>query len=86
MYVVSVSGPKMYNLERSPWMARAAEDTQLYQVISVDGDTIRYEARTVTGELYDAFDLKKGRGGVNRLTERVPKTGERLRAAGAAPE
>jgi hypothetical protein len=33
VYVVSVSGPKMYNLEREDWMARTAEDTQLYQVI-----------------------------------------------------
>ncbi|MBC8103377.1 MAG: metallophosphoesterase family protein [Cytophagales bacterium] len=80
VYVVSVSGPKMYNLERSPWMQRAAEDTQLYQVISVEKDTLRYEARTVTGELYDAFDLKKQKGGANRLTERAPKTTERLRA------
>ncbi|MCC6539022.1 MAG: metallophosphoesterase family protein, partial [Bryobacterales bacterium] len=37
VYVVSVSGPKMYNLERAPWMQRAAEDRQLYQIIRVDG-------------------------------------------------
>ena len=29
VYVVSVSGPKMYNLEQEEWMQRAAEDTQL---------------------------------------------------------
>ena len=39
--------------------ARAAEDTQLYQIISIDGDTLRYEARTATGELYDAFRLNE---------------------------
>jgi 3',5'-cyclic AMP phosphodiesterase CpdA len=78
VYVVSVSGPKMYNLEREPWMRRAAENTQLYQVINVDNDTLRYEARTVTGELYDAFELKKGRNGQNRLNERAPKTTEYL--------
>ena len=35
IYVVSVSGPKMYNLNRKPFMPRAAEDTQLYQIIHV---------------------------------------------------
>jgi len=80
VYVVSVSGPKMYDLNREQWMQRAAEDTQLYQIITVDGDAVRYEARTVTGEIYDAFELRKQRGGVNRLIERGPKTPERLRA------
>jgi hypothetical protein len=70
----------MYNLERDPWMARAAEDTQLYQVITVDGKRLRYEARTVTGELYDAFELEKRRDKGNKLTERIPKDQpERLR-------
>lgn len=48
MYVVSVSGPKMYNLNRKEFMARAAEDTQLYQIIHIDGDQLRYEARQLT--------------------------------------
>lgn len=83
VYVVSVSGPKMYNLERQPWMERAAEDTQLYQILHVQGDTLKYEARTATGDLYDAFDLKKRPGSVNRLVERVPRNvPERLRVKG----
>ena len=49
VYVVSVSGPKMYDLGSRPFMRRAAEDTQLFQVITVDGVQIRYEARTATG-------------------------------------
>lgn len=87
LYVVSVSGPKMYDLNQENkkfWMARAAEDTQLYQIITVDGNKLRYEARTVTGELYDAFDLEKQGNKVNRLVERTPKTPERLRAVKAA--
>ncbi|HEX8464080.1 MAG TPA: metallophosphoesterase family protein, partial [Abditibacterium sp.] len=81
VYVVSVSGPKMYDLNREPWMARAAEDTQLYQVLSVEGNTLRYQARTVTGELYDAFDLVKKGQGLNQLVERIPASRERLRPA-----
>ncbi|MEX2111806.1 MAG: metallophosphoesterase family protein [Pirellulales bacterium] len=77
VYVVSVSGPKMYNLERRPEMARAAENTQLYQIVSIDGDTLRYEARTATGELYDAFRLTKRPGEINQLVDEAPDTPER---------
>lgn len=73
LYVVSVSGPKMYGLD-SDWWTRGAENTQLYQVIDVARDTLRYEARTATGELYDAFDLVKQKKGPNRLIDRAPKT------------
>jgi 3',5'-cyclic AMP phosphodiesterase CpdA len=55
IYVVSVSGPKMYDNARRDFMKRVAEDTQLYQVIHVDRGKLRFEARTAIGELYDAF-------------------------------
>lgn len=79
MFVVSVSGPKMYNVETQDWMRRTAEDTQLFQIVTVDGDRLRYQARTVTGEIYDAFELVKGRSGRNRLIDRAPRTPERRR-------
>jgi hypothetical protein len=78
VYVVSVSGGKMYNLEPTGWDAfeevdqeRGAENTQLFQVITIDGNTLSYESYTATGELYDAFDLKKSSDGKpNRFIER----------------
>ena len=79
MYVVSVSGPKMYDLGRQEFMRRAAEDTQLYQVIHVDRDELRYEARTAIGTLYDAFTLRKRDGQPNELIEQAPDTPERRR-------
>lgn len=80
VYVVSVSGPKMYNSARTPWMKRIAEDTQLYQIIGIDGDRLTYEARTATGELYDAFTLAKGGPGApNVMTDRSNGIPERLR-------
>lgn len=79
VYVVSVSGPKMYNVQRSPFMPRVAEDTQLYQIIHLDGDRLSYEAYTATGELYDAFLLTHHADGSRTLTEQVPDTPERLR-------
>jgi 3',5'-cyclic AMP phosphodiesterase CpdA len=72
VYAVSVLGPKQYDLERKPWMFRTAEDTQLFQVIRIDGGKLSYEGRTATGALYDAFDLLKQPGQANRLVNRVP--------------
>ena len=84
MYVVSVSGPKMYSLQRYDFMERQAENTQLYQIIHIDGDELRYEARTAIGELYDAFTLRKQAGTINQLIEQVPETPERVKTAEAA--
>lgn len=59
VYVVSVGGSKMYDLTtiNRDLMARVAEDTQLYQVITVDADTLTYKAYTATGKKYDEFEL-----------------------------
>ena len=75
----SVSGPKMYNLSPSRIMQRVAEDTQLYQIIHIDGDQLHYEARTATGDLYDGFVLEKQPGKANRMTEISPEVPERRR-------
>src|SRR5690606_14486534 len=74
VYVVSVSGPKMYDLTEvnEDLMARVAEDTQLYQLIHIDGDTLKYEAYTAAGRLYDAFDLQKTPNGKSKLQNRIP--------------
>jgi 3',5'-cyclic AMP phosphodiesterase CpdA len=82
VYVVSVSGAKMYQLDRKAWMRRAAEDTQLYQVISIENDRLSYQSRTATGDLYDAFELRKREGQINALIELMsPDARERRRAA-----
>ncbi|WP_236974215.1 purple acid phosphatase family protein [Membranihabitans maritimus] len=59
VYVVSVSGPKMYNLSMGEWMDRGAASTQLYQIIDVTADQINFASYTVTGELYDQFEIIK---------------------------
>lgn len=46
---------------------RVAGNTPMFQVFDVDGDTIRYEARTATGALYDAFTLTKAEDGTKAL-------------------
>ncbi len=79
VYVVSVSGPKMYNHNRQDFMKRVAEDTQLYQIIHIDGNKLRFEARTAIGQLYDAFELNKRDGKINELVEIKPEIEQRLR-------
>lgn len=74
MYVVSVSGPKMTgsNVEKTSWMDRSALYTQLYHVVAIDKDILRFQTFTATGELYDAFDLQKQKGKINKLFDKIP--------------
>jgi 3',5'-cyclic AMP phosphodiesterase CpdA len=67
MYVVSVAGEKMYGLNTSFWSDRVASNTQLYQHISFNGDTMSFKSFTVTGDLYDDFKLIKNNAGINRV-------------------
>ncbi|MEE4640005.1 MAG: fibronectin type III domain-containing protein [Wenzhouxiangella sp.] len=48
------------------------EGVQLYQHIEVEAERIRFESRTVTGNLYDAFDLVRRDDGSKALEERLP--------------
>ncbi|NJK83124.1 MAG: metallophosphoesterase family protein [Saprospiraceae bacterium] len=73
IYVVSVSGPKMYDLGLEDWVQRAAANTQLYQLIHIDGDLLKYEAYTITDDLYDAFELRKQPNGRNLFFDLAPK-------------
>ncbi len=72
IYVVSVSGPKMYELGMDDWMQRGASNTQLYQLIHIEGDTLRFEAYTVDQQLYDAFALHKEKNGKNLFYDLAP--------------
>ncbi|WP_372948133.1 fibronectin type III domain-containing protein [Mariniphaga sp.] len=59
MYVVSVSGPKMYEAGDKDWMEHSGADKQLYQLISIDGNELSYQSYTASGELFDEFILNK---------------------------
>jgi hypothetical protein len=48
------------------------QDLELYQVIHVEYDTLRYEAHTATGRVYDAFALRKRPGQTNELINEIP--------------
>jgi hypothetical protein len=70
VYCVSVSGPKMYELGAQKWMAKSGENVQLYQLITIDGGKLSYEARTADGKPFDGFELVKRPGKGNELIEK----------------
>lgn len=72
MYVVSVSGPKMTDngVEKKFWMDQSTIYTQLYQIVSIEGDRLSFESFTATGELFDSFDLVKREGKINEIVHR----------------
>ena len=88
VYVVSVSGPKQYDLSDShPLMKRLGEDTQLFQIIEIEGNELRFESRTAIGALYDGFTLRKRAAGPNELIVREDLLPVRRRPPNpAAPE
>ena len=94
MFVNSVSGPKQYDFKPTGWddyadegvkLLRQAENTQFFQVIEIDGDTLTYEARTATGALYDAFAMQKGQNGAKTVTRGAAATIDERAFDGTAP-
>jgi len=61
VYVISVSGPKFYEIkpEHKELMAKMQTGKQLFQVIHIDHNRLFYESFDVTGEVYDSFNLEK---------------------------
>jgi 3',5'-cyclic AMP phosphodiesterase CpdA len=68
VYVTSVSGPKQYELDTEQMRAYAedgyqadmtAEQTQFYQVINIDDQSLTYVAYTAVGEEYDRAVIVK---------------------------
>ncbi|SEF88598.1 3',5'-cyclic AMP phosphodiesterase CpdA [Nonomuraea solani] len=80
-YVVSVSGGKMYTLNGGEnWTGNGAEvrstsqNTQLYQLIDVAGDSITFEARYANGEHHDGFVIRKNAKGERTVNDiRTPE-------------
>ncbi len=85
VYLISVTGSKMYGLsQRALAQAdRVAEDTRLFQIVDVSPGRMAVRAHLATGELYDAFDLVRGRDGRNRLVEPVRDLPAMRRCTGA---
>ncbi len=74
IYVVSVSGPKMYSLNRKfeYLMAVLRGETQMFQIIDVEPGRLAFKAYSVTGELVDAFELHRNASGETALKNLLP--------------
>ncbi len=81
MFVNSVSGAKQYNFSENGWdeyaptgveLNRQAENTQFYQIISLDAGALHYTAYTADGQLYDEFRLTKDQDGSKTIAPETP--------------
>jgi len=65
VYVISVSGPKMYKTQKvnSQYMAKIIENEQFYQIVDVSPERLALTAYSIDGAVADAFELlKSGEG------------------------
>lgn len=71
VYVVSVSGPRMYrfNPTYEHLMKKVLPDTQMYQVIDISPDRLRLQAYSVDDTWVDGFELRKDGSGQSTLVE-----------------
>jgi acid phosphatase type 7 len=74
VYSIAMSGPKPHaeNPHFADLMAVRSGETQTYQIISVAGNRLRYEAYAITGELLDAFELNKDSAGASTYVNLAP--------------
>ncbi len=61
-YVVSVSGPKMSEVQEADWMDCSASFTQLFHGVEVSQDKLTFSSYKVNGDLLDAFTILKTNG------------------------
>lgn len=61
IYVISVSGPKMYDAtgKFESLMAKEVHNTELFQVIDINGNELSYRAYSIEGAVLDEFHLNK---------------------------
>ncbi len=78
MFANSVSGPKQYQFKDTLWdeyadtgieLERYGENTQFYQIIDIEGETLSYRAYTTVGELYDSVVIRKTADGSKSIQE-----------------
>ncbi|NJB81823.1 purple acid phosphatase family protein [Wenyingzhuangia aestuarii] len=79
IYAVSVSGPKMYESQNQEWMVKRGEYTQLFQIITIENNTLNYNSYTPKGTIYDSFSLVKDKHGKKTITNNKPEIGVRHR-------
>jgi hypothetical protein len=72
IYVVSVSGPKIYPAGTKSWMEFKGDNKELFQKITITANNLLYQSITVGGFLFDEFRLLKKRNGQCKFIELNP--------------
>ncbi len=64
VYMISVSGPKMYEVDKTfePLMAKVIPNTQMFQTVDINGDKMVLRAYSSEGDELDGFQLEKKNG------------------------
>ncbi|MEC5185457.1 hypothetical protein RCH12_002934, partial [Cryobacterium sp. MP_3.1] len=80
VYAVSVVGSKMYSgagprlwTENGAHLRKLGGGIELYQLIDVSGDELRYESRTADGEYYDGLTIVKNDAGKAVTDDTAPQ-------------
>jgi len=63
VYVTSMAGEKMYELDARPFFVKTLQNTQLFQIVKIDGNTLTLTAKTATGQVIDSFVIEKKESG-----------------------
>ena len=72
VYVVSVSGPKLYPSGNKTWMEFKGGNLELFQKISILQNGLTYQSVTPNGELFDEFRLQRKKDGTKKFIEMNP--------------
>lgn len=72
VYVGTHASPKLYDTGFSNKMDKLATNTQMYQLLDVSGDSIRFRAYTASGTYFDGFTIHKDASGNRNVTENAP--------------
>lgn len=82
MFVNSNAGAKQYPFSQNGWndyqatgvtLDRKGENTQFYQIISIDDDKLHYASYTVDGALYDEVRMQKSKDGLKSIAASTTK-------------
>jgi len=73
VYVVSVSGPKLYPAGNKTWTEFKRGNVQLFQKITMCGNALDYKSYTVRGQLFDEFKLRRKKNGEKKFQEMKPE-------------
>jgi hypothetical protein len=78
VYVVTHASPKLYDVGFSKKMDKLATNTQMYQLLDVSNDSIRYRTYTSDGTHFDGFTIRKNSSGERSITEYAPLNSDRF--------